>query len=98
MRKVLRVADSSSSKGSDISGQFGHSEQYGSALSCSRCGVYLQFIGTKTFQEGSRGFDWLGPPFVGLLDRPLNLDVYFCPRCGRLEMFLDGMGEEFRLG
>ena len=25
-----------------------------------------------------------------------SFDVYVCPRCGRVEFFVDGIGEEFR--
>jgi hypothetical protein len=25
-----------------------------------------------------------------------RFDVYVCPRCGRVELFVDGIGEEFR--
>jgi len=25
-----------------------------------------------------------------------QFDVYMCPRCGRVEFFVDGVGEEFR--
>jgi len=25
-----------------------------------------------------------------------RFDVYCCPRCGRVEFFVDGIGEEFR--
>ena len=25
-----------------------------------------------------------------------HFDVYMCPRCGRFELFVDGVGEEFR--
>jgi hypothetical protein len=25
-----------------------------------------------------------------------RFDVYVCPRCGRVELFVDGIGQEFR--
>jgi hypothetical protein len=25
-----------------------------------------------------------------------NFDVYVCPRCGHVELFVEGIGEEFR--
>ena len=27
-----------------------------------------------------------------------RFDVYVCPRCGRVSLFVDGIGEEFRGG
>ena len=63
-------------------------------LQCPRCGVELQYVGTKKFHEGTR---WgvlgeLGELFV----KKEHFDVYVCPRCGRVEFFVDGIGEEFR--
>lgn len=31
-----------------------------------------------------------------LFENREHFDVYVCPRCGRVEFFLDGVGEEFR--
>jgi predicted amidophosphoribosyltransferase len=52
---------------------------------CAQCGVDLE-------REG-----------IGLLPRPrepfktdLAVDVYSCPRCGRVELYRDGVGERFR--
>ncbi len=63
-------------------------------LACPRCDVALAYVGTKAFHEGTR---WgvlgeLGELFVN----KERLDVYSCPRCGRVEFFVDGVGEEFR--
>ena len=63
-------------------------------LQCPRCVVKLDYVGTKKFHEGTR---WgvlgeLGELFV----KKENFDVYVCPRCGRVEFFVDGIGEEFR--
>ncbi len=63
-------------------------------LQCPRCGVELDYVGTKKFHEGTR---WgvlgeLGELFV----KKEHFDVYVCPRCGRVELFVDGIGEEFR--
>src|SRR5207247_1213191 len=54
------------------------------------------FVGTKRFHEGGR---WgvlgdLGELFV----KRERFDVYVCPRCGRVEFFVDGIGEEHRAG
>jgi len=61
---------------------------------CPRCDVSLQFVGTRDFHEGTR---WgvlgeLGELFVN----KERFDVYVCTRCGRVELFIDGIGEELR--
>lgn len=64
-------------------------------LACPRCQVPLSFAGTKQFHEGTRAWDVMG----GVLELFKNreaLDAYFCPRCGRVEFFLAGVGEELR--
>ncbi|HYV32318.1 MAG TPA: hypothetical protein VEO53_14600, partial [Candidatus Binatia bacterium] len=65
-----------------------------SPLLCARCDTALDFVGTKRFHEGSR---WgvlgdLGELFV----KRERFDVFVCPRCGRVEFFVDGIGEEYR--
>lgn len=64
------------------------------SLSCLRCQTTLEHVGTKRFHEGAR---WgvlgeLGELFV----KRDRFDVYACPRCGHVEFFLDGVGEEHR--
>jgi Zn-finger nucleic acid-binding protein len=61
---------------------------------CPRCDVALEFVGTRDFHEGT---PWgalgdLGELFV----TKQRFDVYVCPRCGRVELFIDGIGEELR--
>ncbi len=63
-------------------------------LRCPRCPSALDFVGTKKFHEGTH---WgvlgeLGELFVNRE----SFDIYVCPRCGRVEFFVDGIGEEFR--
>ena len=63
-------------------------------ISCARCEKQLDFVGTKRLHEGT---NWgvlgeLGELFV----KRERFDVYVCPRCGRVEFFVDGIGEEFR--
>lgn len=64
-------------------------------VSCPRCNTPLEFGGTKQFHEGTRVFDFLGG-FFELLKHRSAFDVYVCPRCGRVEFFVDGVGEELR--
>jgi hypothetical protein len=63
-------------------------------LSCPRCERALEYVGTKAFHEGTR---WgilgdIGELFVN----KEKFDVYVCKRCGRVELFVDGIGDEFR--
>ena len=63
-------------------------------LQCPRCGVPLDYVGTKKFHEGARwgALGELGELFV----KKEHFDVYVCPRCGRVELFVDGIGEDLR--
>jgi hypothetical protein len=63
-------------------------------MKCPRCETDLSYVGTKAFHEGTRWgfFGELGELFVN----KEKFDVYVCNRCGRVELFVDGIGEEFR--
>jgi len=63
-------------------------------LTCSNCHVVLHFVGTKKFHEGTRwGFmGELGELFVN----KEKFDVYACPRCGKVDFYVDGVGEDLR--
>ena len=63
-------------------------------LRCPRCDTDLKYIGTKEFHEGTRWgiFGDLGELFVNRE----KFDIYFCPNCGRVEFFINGIGEELR--
>ena len=63
---------------------------------CSACRLDLEFVGSRDFHEGTR---WgvlgdLGELFVN----KQRFDIYVCPRCRRVSLFVDGIGEEFRDG
>jgi hypothetical protein len=61
---------------------------------CARCEQALTYMGTKAFHEGAR---WGALGDIGeLFVHKEKFDVYCCPRCGRVEFFVDGIGEEFR--
>jgi len=51
-------------------------------------------MGTKRFHEGTQ-WGMLGN-IAELFENREHFDVYMCPRCGRVEFFVDGVGEEFR--
>lgn len=63
-------------------------------MACPRCETPLEFVGTRDFHEGTRwgALGELGELFVN----KQRFDVYACPRCGRVELFIDGIGEELR--
>lgn len=65
-------------------------------IECPRCLTTLEYMGTKKFHEGTRWsvFGELAELFVNRE----HFDVYMCPRCGRVEFFVDGVGEAFRHG
>lgn len=61
---------------------------------CARCEENLEFVGSKRFHEGTNWgiFGELGELFV----KRERFDVYVCPRCGKVELFVDGIGEDMR--
>jgi hypothetical protein len=63
---------------------------------CASCHLGLDYVGTRDFHEGTRwgALGDLGELFVN----KQHFDVYVCPRCGRVSLFVDGIGEEFRRG
>jgi hypothetical protein len=63
------------------------------SLVCPGCQVPLSFAGTKNFHEGSRAWDVMGGVWEMFKNREA-LDAYFCPRCGRVEFFVSGVGED----
>ena len=63
-------------------------------IACIRCKTNLKYIGTREFHEGTR-WGVLGNIGELFVNRE-KLDVYVCPHCGRVEFFLDGVGEELR--
>ena len=65
---------------------------------CPTCKLGLDFIGTKRFHEGSRAAPFILGEVGELLVNRESFDVYMCSRCGRIELFMDGVGEEFRPG
>jgi uncharacterized C2H2 Zn-finger protein/RNA polymerase subunit RPABC4/transcription elongation factor Spt4 len=71
------------------------SDRHSEYVTCPRCNVELQYAGTKRLHEGTHLWGVLGGLFEALEDREA-LDLFFCPRCGRVEFFVDAVGEELR--
>ncbi|USN98618.1 MAG: hypothetical protein H6810_10660 [Phycisphaeraceae bacterium] len=65
-------------------------------MSCPRCEATLNYVGTKKFHEGSRAAPFLLGDLGELFVNREKYDVYVCPECGRVEFFVDGIGEQFR--
>ena len=63
-------------------------------MKCPRCDQTLKFAGTKKFHEGTQ-WGFLGN-LGELFENSESFDGYYCPRCGRVELFVDGIGEDFR--
>ena len=67
-------------------------------VTCPRCEVPLQYTGTRRFHEGTGVWDLLGDAWElwELFKNREHYDVYVCRRCGRIEFFIDGIGEALR--
>lgn len=63
-------------------------------IRCLRCHVALTYVGTKKFHEGTR-WGVMGDLFELFVNKE-NFDVYHCPHCGKVEFFVDGIGENLR--
>ena len=63
-------------------------------MGCARCGTTLEYRGMKKFHEGTR-IGVFGE-LAELFQNREHFDVYLCPRCGRVEFFVDGVGEDLR--
>jgi len=57
---------------------------------CLRCDTRLRYAGTREFQEGT-----LRGAFDFLLTKESYV-TYICPRCGKVEFYIDGIGNELR--
>ena len=62
---------------------------------CIRCKTPSHYAGTKRFHEGSNLGFWLGD-MGHLFQNHERYDVYYCPKCGKVEFFVDGIGDTER--
>ena len=61
-------------------------------LQCLRCGAAMKFGMQQKFQMGEASFllgDW-----SHWLNGALELEVWFCPDCGKVEFFVPGSGKK----
>ncbi len=54
-------------------------------LSCLRCGAEMNFVGTEKIQLGQTG--WILGDLPNLIAGALEIDIYACPACGKLEFY-----------
>ncbi len=66
------------------------------SVPCARCKIDMSYKGTKDFHEGTRR-GVLGD-FGEIFVNKEQYDVYVCPKCGCVEFFIDGVGEDYRMG
>lgn len=58
-------------------------------LNCQRCGGWMHFIKQEKIQLGQTGYflgDW-----PNILAGALEVEIYGCPKCGKLEFFMPGV-------
>jgi len=60
-------------------------------LDCLRCGTKMSYIRREKFQLGEAG--WLLGDLPHLMSGAMELEVYSCPYCGKVEFF-QAPGEE----
>ena len=61
-------------------------------LNCLRCGCKMEFMLRENIQLGKTG--WIIGDWGNLLAGALDVAVYTCPSCGKLEFFRGELGGE----
>lgn len=61
-------------------------------IDCLRCNAPMEFIMREKIQLGQTG--WLLGDLPNLLSGAMELDIYSCPRCGKVEFFQSDTGPE----
>lgn len=61
-------------------------------LTCLRCGAEMQHVKTEKLQLGETG--WVLGDLPNLFAGALEVDIYACPGCGKLEFFSAAPKEE----
>ena len=57
-----------------------------SKMSCLRCGEEMQYLSREKLQLGKTG--WVLGDLPNLLSGALEVQIYVCPKCRKLEFFL----------
>ena len=70
-------------------------ERVEKTMNCLRCAGRMNYAGTRQFHEaGPRGGIIGG--ISDLFRESDNYDVYFCVSCGKVEFYVDGIGDAGR--
>jgi hypothetical protein len=67
-----------------------------SKAQCLRCQRPLAYLGTREFHEGTRAWPFLLAELGELFVNREEFQLFACPRCGHVEFFVEGVGEELR--
>ena len=59
-------------------------------LVCLRCGAQMSFLKTEKLQLGEAGTTLMGGIYSNIVAGALEVDIYLCPDCGKLEFFRPG--------
>ena len=59
-------------------------------LNCLRCGAGMNFLCREKMQLGQTG--WLLGDLPNLVAGAMEVEIYACPKCGKLEFFQPGSG------
>ena len=62
-------------------------------LPCVRCETPLEFVAERDFREGSGGWELALGRLGALFGNSTRLEVWACPSCGHVELFVPGVGE-----
>jgi len=62
-------------------------------LDCLRCGAAMQFGGKEKIQLGKTG--WILGDLPNLLAGALEMEIYYCPQCGKMEFYTPQTSGQF---
>lgn len=61
------------------------------SLDCLRCDTKMEFLKRENVQLGKTG--WFAGDLSNLLSGAMELEIYSCPKCGKVEFFQPFDGE-----
>lgn len=61
-------------------------------MECLRCGQKMNYIRTEKIQLGQTG--WIFGDLPNLIAGAMEVDIYTCPNCRKIEFFLSDSGNE----
>lgn len=64
----------------------------GNNVECTRCGKEMTYIKTQKLQLGQTG--WLLGDLPNLLAGAMEVEIYTCPKCRKIEFFLADAEED----